>query len=58
MIAPDLLEILACPQCKTRLVLHNNGASLKCEQCSRIFPIRDNIPILLLDQAVLEPSPK
>jgi uncharacterized protein YbaR (Trm112 family) len=54
MIAKDLLDILACPQCKTQLTLIADGQKLKCNQCLRVFPIRDGIPILLIDEAVIE----
>jgi uncharacterized protein YbaR (Trm112 family) len=56
MIAKDLLDILACPLCKTPLTLVGDGQKLKCNQCLRLFPIRDGIPILLLDEAVIETS--
>jgi len=56
MISNDLLQILVCPECKKPLVLKENGESLKCGQCHRVYPIRDNIPVLLVDEAVTEPS--
>jgi len=56
MIPQDLLDILVCPACKKPLALANNGESLKCGECRRVFPIRDDIPILLLDQATTEPA--
>ena len=56
MISNDLLQILVCPVCKKSLVLKENGESLKCGQCHRVYPIRDNIPVLLVDEAVTEPS--
>jgi len=54
MVDPDLLEILVCPVCKKRLALKDEGQSLKCGQCHRVYPIRDNIPVLLVDEAVTE----
>jgi uncharacterized protein YbaR (Trm112 family) len=54
MIPKDLLDILACPQCKTSLTPAQNEQSLKCAQCHRSFPVRDGIPILLLEEAVVE----
>jgi uncharacterized protein YbaR (Trm112 family) len=54
MIAKDLLDILACPQCKIPIALAQDEQSLKCAQCHRSFPIRDGIPVLLLDQATIE----
>ena len=56
MIPKDLLEILVCPACKHPLELKNNGQGLKCAQCHRLYPVRDEIPVLLIDEAVIEPS--
>jgi hypothetical protein len=56
MIPQDLLDILVCPVCKKRLSLKENGESLKCTQCRRVYPVRDNIPILLVDEAVIDPA--
>jgi uncharacterized protein len=54
MIPHDLLDILVCPVCKKPLVVKNNGESLKCSECHRVYPVRDDIPILLIDEAVIE----
>jgi uncharacterized protein YbaR (Trm112 family) len=56
MISQDLLNILVCPACKKPLLLKENGESLKCTECRRVYPVRDNIPVLLIDQAVTDPS--
>ena len=56
MIPQDLIDILVCPVCKKPLVLKDNGESLKCGECRCVYPVRDNIPILLADEAVIEPS--
>jgi uncharacterized protein YbaR (Trm112 family) len=56
MIPQDLLDILVCPVCKKPLQLKETGESLKCTECRRVYPVRDNIPILLVDEAVTEPS--
>jgi uncharacterized protein YbaR (Trm112 family) len=50
----ELLEILACPNCKTPVKLVKNGTALKCDHCHRVYPIRDDIPVMLLDEAVIE----
>jgi uncharacterized protein len=50
MINKDLLEILACPQCKGALQLRGEEGLL-CEKCSLLYEIRDDIPIMLIDQA-------
>jgi len=50
MISKDLLEILACPQCKGALQLQGEEGLL-CEKCLLLYEIRDDIPIMLIDQA-------
>ena len=49
MIDPKLLEILACPLCKTEVKLQ--GERLVCVQCGRRYPIRDGIPVMLIEEA-------
>jgi uncharacterized protein YbaR (Trm112 family) len=53
-ISQDLLEILACPACKARVELKPDGSGLKCIQCNRVYPIRDDIPVMLIDEASIE----
>ena len=53
-IDQELLEILACPNCKTPVVLVKNGAALKCGTCKRVYPIKDDIPVMLIDEATIE----
>jgi LSD1 subclass zinc finger protein len=53
MISPDLLEILVCPVCRKPLVLRGDEA-LKCNECKRVYPIRNGIPILLEHEATIE----
>jgi len=54
MIPQDLLEILVCPACRQPLEVRENPESLKCTGCKRVYPVRDNIPILLIDEATVE----
>jgi uncharacterized protein YbaR (Trm112 family) len=54
-IDAELLEILACPNCKTPVVLVKNNSALKCETCKRVYPIKDDIPVMLIDEATVEP---
>ena len=56
MIPQDLLDILVCPVCKKPLALKNEGQSLKCAECRRVYPVRDGIPIMMVDEAVTDPS--
>jgi len=53
-ISEDLLEILACPACKATVELQANGKGLKCVECKRVYPIREDIPVMLIDEATVE----
>jgi LSD1 subclass zinc finger protein len=52
---PELLEILACPKCKTPVTLVKDATALKCATCHRVYPIKDDIPVMLIDEATIEP---
>jgi len=53
-VDPELLEILACPNCKTPVTLVKNDSALKCATCKRVYPIKDDIPVMLIDEATVE----
>ena len=53
-ISKDLLDILVCPLCKAPVELKQDGNGLKCSQCKRVYPIRDDIPVMLVDEARIE----
>jgi LSD1 subclass zinc finger protein len=55
MIAKDLLEILVCPACKQALEYRTTPESLKCTQCHRVYAVKDDIPVMLVDEATIEP---
>ena len=47
----ELLEILACPQCKGEIRLNPAEDGLICDRCQLLYEIKDDIPIMLVDQA-------
>ena len=51
MIDQKLLDILACPACKGELTYDEGNQKLICQACQLRYPIRDDIPIMLVDQA-------
>ena len=54
-VSPELLEILVCPACKdVPVVLVNNDTGLKCSRCRRVYPIKDDIPVMLIDEATID----
>ncbi len=50
-ISKELLDILACPQCKGDIRLNASEDGLICESCRLLYEIRDDIPIMLIDEA-------
>ena len=50
-ISQELLDILVCPICKVPVKLEPDGLGLKCGQCRRVYPIKDEIPVMLVDEA-------
>jgi len=50
-ISKELLDILACPKCKGDIYLNEQGDGLVCNTCKLLYEIRDDIPIMLIDEA-------
>ena len=54
-VSPELIEILRCPKCKSKVELKGNAA-LKCvnPECALVYPVRDDIPVMLVEEATAE----
>ena len=50
-VAKELLEILACPECKAEVRDENKTIVCQNEKCRRRYPIRDGIPVMLIDES-------
>ena len=50
-ISKELLDILACPKCKGDIYLNEAGDGLICDECKLMYEIKDDIPIMLIDEA-------
>ncbi len=50
-IKKELLEILACPACRGKIVYNDDQNTLDCLACRRSYPIRDEIPVMLVEEA-------
>jgi uncharacterized protein YbaR (Trm112 family) len=48
----ELLQILACPKCKGNLELIGQEEGLKCAACGVVYPVREEIPVMLIDEAI------
>jgi hypothetical protein len=53
-VSQELLDILVCPLCKTPVKLTPDQTGLKCTTCRRIYPVRNDIPVMLVDEARIE----
>jgi len=55
-IKPELLEILRCPKCKSKVELKPNGSALKCvnDECRLVYPVKDDIPVMIIEEASVE----
>ena len=55
-ISSELLEILVCPKCKSKVELNTDSTGLKCtnSECALVYPIRDDIPVMLVEEAKVE----
>lgn len=50
-IDKELLEILACPECKGEVTVNKQGDGLVCAHCALVYPVKDGIPVMLVDEA-------
>jgi uncharacterized protein YbaR (Trm112 family) len=50
-VSQELLDILACPKCKKPVTLNATATGLVCEVCRLEYPIMDDIPVMLIDEA-------
>ncbi len=50
-VRPELMELLACPKCKQAVELAEDGQSISCAACRLRYPVRDDIPVMLIDEA-------
>lgn len=48
---PVLLDMLVCPDCKGSLSVDTDAQELVCQGCGLAYPVRDNIPVMLVDEA-------
>lgn len=53
-VSPELMEILVCPACKGKVELKEAGDALQCVECKRIYPVRDDIPVMIIEESYRE----
>ncbi len=50
----ELIALMICPACQGKVQLKPDGSGIKCIACRRVYPIKDDIPAMLVDQATVE----
>jgi uncharacterized protein YbaR (Trm112 family) len=55
-VSQQLLEMLVCPVDKTPVKMTADEKGLKCPTCRRVYPVRDDIPVMLVDEARIDPA--
>ena len=55
-LSPELVKILVCPKCKSKVEPTADARGLKCtnDECRLVYPVRDEIPVMLVDEAKTE----
>ena len=55
-LSSELLEILRCPKCKSKVELKKDNGGLRCAntECRLVYPIREDIPVMLVEEATAE----
>ena len=51
-LSKELLDILVCPKCKGDIFLTEGGDGLVCKSCKLMYPVREDIPVMLIDEAL------
>jgi uncharacterized protein len=52
-LAQELLDILVCPVCKTKVAQTADKTGLRCGTCHRVYPVRDEFPVMLPEEATI-----
>lgn len=52
MNTQELIKILVCPKCKGTLRINEDPYGFACDQCSLLYPVREDIPVMLVDEAL------
>jgi uncharacterized protein len=53
-VSKELLDLLVCPLCKAPVKLTPDNHGLKCPTCRRVYPVREDIPVMLVDEARID----
>lgn len=57
LVNEKLLELLACPACRAKIAEDAERSALVCSGCRRAYPVRDGIPVMLVEESTILPAP-
>jgi len=55
-VSPDLIALLVCPACHGEIEYKDRRRVIICTQCDRHYPVRDDIPVMLVEEATIPPK--
>lgn len=55
-VAKELIDLLVCPNCRGRIEYKERRNLIICTECGLQYPVRDNIPVMLVEEATRPPS--
>ncbi len=55
-VSPDLIALLVCPACHGEIEYKDRRKVIICTQCDRHYPVRDDIPVMLVEEATIPPK--
>ena len=53
-VTREFVEMMICPACKGRVELKEDESGIRCVECRRVYPIRDDIPAMVVEEATIE----
>lgn len=53
-ITEEFVEMLICPACKAKVKLKEDGSGIKCVECRRVYPVRNDIASMMVEEATVE----
>ena len=53
-VTQEFVEMMICPACRGRVELKEDGSGIRCVECRRVYPIRDDIPAMVVEEATIE----
>ncbi len=53
-VTEEFVEMMICPACQAKVKLKADASGIKCVECGRVYPIRNDIPSMMVEEATIE----